>query len=109
MKRTLAFILAAALLATLPTSKAQTPAPAKSIAFAVSTIKPAKGTDARSFLYNPSGLRIENITLEEVIRNAYQLQDDQLLNTPAWVRTVRYDIEAKVDDEDRETLKKLEA
>jgi uncharacterized protein (TIGR03435 family) len=104
MKRTL--ILTAALLTALP-AVAQTAAPAKPITFAVSTVKPAKGAGGMSFMYIPSGLTIENVTLENVIRDAFQLQEDQLFNTPSWAKTVHYDIEAKVDDEDRETLKKL--
>jgi uncharacterized protein (TIGR03435 family) len=105
MKRIL--LLAATLFAVLPV-ESQTSSPAKPIVFAVSTVKPAVSTGGNiSFLFTPYGLSIKNITLESVIRNAYQLQDDQLLNTPAWARNVRYDIEAKVDDEDREALKRL--
>lgn len=108
MKRTLA--LAATLAAVLSSAPAQTPAepPAKPIAFAVSTVKPSPiGPGRMGFMYSDSGLSIENIPFEDVIRSAYQLQAGQLLNVPDWAKTARFNIEAKVDEEDREALKKL--
>jgi len=76
--------------------------------FAVSTVKPGKSTTgATRFFFTPYGLSVENISLQTIILQAYSLEDEQLAGTPAWAKDTRYDIEAKVDDDERETLKNL--
>jgi bla regulator protein BlaR1 len=102
MKRILFLFIAAAFVA--PSMHAQ----AKLPAFAVSTVKPSKSAGGPTrFFFMPYGLSIENISLQTIILQAYTLQDDQLVGTPAWAKDTRYDIEAKVDDEEREALKNL--
>lgn len=101
------FVLVATLVAGVVCGSAHAQA-AKPIAFSVSTVKHSPSTAMRiGFNYTDSGLSIENVPLESVIRAAYQLQDGQLVNLPEWARHENFDIEAKVDDEDRQALKTM--
>jgi uncharacterized protein (TIGR03435 family) len=103
MKRLLSLVITLAL--AVPALHAQSQRP---VVFAVSTIKPSNSTTGSTrFFFTPTGLSIENLSLQTIIVQAYAIQEEQLMGTPAWAKEVHYDIEAKVDDEDREALKKL--
>ena len=73
----------------------------KSSAFEVASIKPNNsGPDQYfSFNYFRAGGRFNasNVTLGMLIRNAYQLQESQLVGGPSWVNSDRFDIVAKAD------------
>ena len=66
-------------------------------AFDVASIKPsalnARGTSMRM----PPGGRVEigNMTLKEMIENAYNIQSFQIAGGPSWMASVHYDISAK--------------
>jgi uncharacterized protein (TIGR03435 family) len=67
------------------------------LAFDVASIKPnnsgAVGTEVR--FYPPSGrVTMTNITLQRLIQNAYQLQDQQIAGGPDWMATARFDLVA---------------
>jgi uncharacterized protein (TIGR03435 family) len=80
----------------------------KPIAYAVSTIKPSPSTATNhSFMFTSAGLRIDNLPIKFVILDAYNLQEDQIANVPDWAKNFNYDIEAKVDDDDRAALVKM--
>ncbi len=68
--------------------------------FAVATVRPAKGNGMSLFRLMPDGIRIENFTLQEILRAAFGTQDDRILGSPDWAGVERFDIEAKVDDSD---------
>jgi len=77
-------------------------------AFEVASIKPDKsGTNSIMLRITPSGFIAHNLSLRELIRQAYRIQDDQLLGAPSWVDSSRYDIEAKVDTSDVDRLGRL--
>jgi uncharacterized protein (TIGR03435 family) len=65
-------------------------------AFEVANIKPS-ATDARGtgFARPPGRLEISNMTLKEMIVNAYSVQPFQVSGGPGWVDSVHYDISAK--------------
>src|SRR5262245_17757523 len=65
--------------------------------FASATVKPNKTGDMRVMMRMvPGGIwDASNVTLESMIRLAYRLQEAQLVGGPAWIYTVRYDIQAQ--------------
>jgi uncharacterized protein (TIGR03435 family) len=65
--------------------------------FEVASIKPNKSGDLRAMIMPPRGGRLTatNIPFQVLITLAFQIKDFQLTGAPAWLRSERYDIEAK--------------
>jgi len=65
--------------------------------FEVASIKLNKSGDLRAMIVPPGGGRFTatNIPFQFLITVAFQIKDFQLIGAPAWVRSERYDIEAK--------------
>jgi len=63
------------------------------------SIKPSTSSihAARTTEIGPDGLTATNVTVQELIRSAYQVDDDQITSAPSWLSSHRYDIAAKVD------------
>ena len=55
----------------------------------------------------PDGISISGVPLAMLLREAFGLPEDRILNEPDWVNSARYDIEAKVDPDDAGKLDKL--
>ena len=68
--------------------------------FEVASIKVNKSGDGRVMLGVQPGGRFNatNVTLRLLIRNAYQLQDFQIVGGPSWIADDHYDIVAKAED-----------
>jgi uncharacterized protein (TIGR03435 family) len=80
--------------------------------FEVATIKPSRSDLGRSFhisiWWNDNSYRTENLTLREFIRNAYDAASNaQLTGGPDPLLDSRFDISAKIGDEDFAALNKL--
>ena len=85
------------------------PADGSSPAFDVATIRPSR-TDGDLFNYHISTARFqsENVPLAALIRFAYDIKsDDQLPKDPGWIRSEKFDIDAKVDDSEVAAMGKL--
>src|SRR5580765_433778 len=69
-------------------------------AFEVASIKLNNSGDGRVMMQLQPGGRFTatNIPLRLLIRNAYQLQDFQIVGAPSWINSERYDIVAKAED-----------
>ncbi len=67
--------------------------------FEVASIKPNKSGDGRVMIGVQPGGRFTatNVPLKMLIRNAYQLQDFQIVGGPDWITSDRFDIVAKAD------------
>src|SRR5689334_13425269 len=65
--------------------------------FEVASVKPASpNQNSVDFVVSPGGrLRITNLTLANMIREAYQVKYYQVSGGPAWLDTDRFNIEAK--------------
>jgi uncharacterized protein (TIGR03435 family) len=74
-------------------------APAGSPAFEVSSVKPNKSGDGRIMLGLQPGGRFTatNVTLRVLIRNAYRVQDFQIVGAPGWLSSDHFDIVAKAE------------
>jgi uncharacterized protein (TIGR03435 family) len=95
----------------LPGQTPTPPAPTKPLTYEVVSIRPNKsGTYNVRFNMTPDGIRLENISLANMVMNAYgsmSSTDDQLIGLPAWARESHYDVEAKVSEEDLGAYKNL--
>lgn len=115
MLLTSASVLAVALVASGQTGpgaqdkNAKAPLPA----FEVVSIKPYKPDGASGMRLGvsmtPDGVSIEGIPLRMLVRQAFGVSEDRVVNEPGWAESGRYDIEAKVDAGDEPALRKLNA
>lgn len=82
---------------------------ASSPSFEVATIRPSpsesRGAD---FQIASVRFRAEHATLTDLIRFAYDLRADELLQrSPRWASSERFDVDAKIDDVQADATKKL--
>lgn len=78
-------------------------------AFDVSTIKPSTPDESEmSVMFTPDDMRIVDVPLMLIVREAFGLEDDRIFGGPSWAKTSRFDIEAKVAPEDVPRLKALD-
>lgn len=86
----------------MPMLQAQAPAPA----FEVASIKPNKSNDGRIMLGMQPGGRFTatNATLRLLVRQAYGLQDFQIVGGPTWLDGDHFDIVAKAEGDIQPTL-----
>ncbi|MGD0912157.1 MAG: TIGR03435 family protein [Terracidiphilus sp.] len=76
--------------------------------FEVATIKVSKPDPEQSMLmFTPDGVSITGIPLTMIFREGFNAEDDHLIGLPSWVKSSRYDIEAKVSPEDAPKLKDM--
>ena len=78
--------------------------------FAVSTVKLNNRNDGR-WRMGPSrsGFSAMGVTMHQLIQEAYGIyENDRILAEPGWVTSQKYDVEAKVDDEDEPALSSLD-
>jgi uncharacterized protein (TIGR03435 family) len=74
----------------------------------VSSIKPYKADDGRvRMMLSPDGVSLHGVPMRLLIPEAFGIEEDRILGEPAWVKSNRYDIEAKVAPEDAPKLKDL--
>jgi bla regulator protein BlaR1 len=76
--------------------------------FAVATIKPVAvaDSDPSSMRITDDGVSMRAVFVAWIVCQAFSAQpvisreDDRILGLPSWTKSARYDVEAKVDDED---------
>jgi bla regulator protein blaR1 len=77
--------------------------------YEVASIKPNKsGENMIRMMYTPDGLNLNGGTLDMLIKSAYGVEDNQISGEPGWVKSDRYDIEAKMDGATAQALGKLD-
>ena len=100
-------------LAMAATSLPLAQAPAPGATFDVSSVKPNKDGGPSSVRVTPGGmLTVTNNNLRNIIRNAWNLTNDQIVGGPDWIDSDRFDITAKASkpfsqDEARAMLQAL--
>ena len=74
----------------------------------VASIKPSS-PDSRGFLLmmTPTGVRMNGAQIQTLLQLAFGVEPDRITGAPDWVRSSRYEIEAKVKPEDAPKLAKL--
>ena len=101
MRRILMATFAAAAVAMPSAQQGGAPAAGdKTLQFEVASIKPNNSGDGRIMMGMQPGGRFTatNITLIQLIRNAYQLQPNQIVGGADWMTNDHYDIAAKAED-----------
>jgi uncharacterized protein (TIGR03435 family) len=91
-------------------SRAQTQAEDTAVkvpVYDVASIKPGKPGMGSTLLFRLDGLTANRMTLKALLREAYGIENDQIVGAPSWVNTQTYDIEAKVDAADAAALERL--
>jgi uncharacterized protein (TIGR03435 family) len=75
----------------------------------VATIKPSPSSSEGRvmMMFNPDGVSISGVPLQMIVREAFHVEEDRIVGAPGWVKTNRYDIQAKVAPEDAPKLEKL--
>ncbi len=81
--------------------------PASVPSFEVATIKAGTNDDRQMLMFTPDGMTIKGVPMQMILREAFHTEDDHLFGAPAWVKSTRYDIEAKVAADDAPKLKGL--
>jgi uncharacterized protein (TIGR03435 family) len=76
---------------------AQTPSSEKRSELDVASIKPTATQDGSLKVDLPPGGRFSarNLTLKQLLQNAYAMQDYQISGGPSWITSVSFDIEAR--------------
>jgi bla regulator protein blaR1 len=87
-------VLAAAVLTGFTAAQSTNPP-----AFEVASVKPNTSGDGRVLMTpQPGGrLNLVNVPLRLMIRNAYRVQDFQIVGGPDWLSTARFDVVAKAE------------
>ena len=93
-------------------AQSQSTAEAPKFEYEVASIKVAKpgpaGGGFRIGIMNaPDGFSANNVNLEMLLSTAYGVQNFQIMGTPDWGKSERYDIDAKMDEATAEALKKM--
>ena len=74
----------------------------------VASIKPYRADDGRvSIMLTPDGVSMQGAPMRMLLQQAFGVEDDRILGEPAWAKTNRYNIEAKVEPEQAPKLKDL--
>ena len=86
----------------LPTLHAQAPQTSPQPQFEVASIKENKSNDGIVAIQTQKGRHTaRGFTLAALIRNAYRVQEFQIIGGPDWINTERFDVEAVFPDADR--------
>lgn len=82
--------------------------PANLPKFEVATIKPSKGGNGMvGLMLTPDGVNITGVPLQMLIRQTFGVEDDRVIGEPGWVKSDRFDIQAKVAPEDVEAFRNV--
>jgi bla regulator protein blaR1 len=93
--------------ASKPDANQSSDAPVEVPKYEVSTIKPGTGDGRIMLMFTPDGVSIAGVPMQMILREAFGTEDDRIVGAPAWVKSTKYDIQAKVDPADAPKLDKL--
>lgn len=110
-----AFVMASVVLGGVTGVCAQTPMPQRGMsgAFAVASVRPSAAGEPMDSSVSQAGFRARGTTLFWVIQQAYSSlpmadwREDRLERAPAWVRTERFDFDARFEQADVRRFEKL--
>ncbi|HEY1983966.1 MAG TPA: TIGR03435 family protein [Terracidiphilus sp.] len=76
--------------------------------YEVATIKPSTGNEGVvRMMFTADGVSVSGAPLQMLLRDAFRTEDDRIVGAPGWVKSTRYDVQAKVSVEDAPKLKDL--
>lgn len=97
-------------LANATPSRAESLGSAPETAYQVVSLKPSNsGGDMHRvrLLFSPERFTAIGVTAQSLIREAYEIQDNQIYGAPEWLSSQAFDLDAKLDSSLVEKLKKL--
>jgi uncharacterized protein (TIGR03435 family) len=106
-------LLAAAISIAMPSAPGQVNIPTGGIAtklpaYDVVSIKPNKsGSGSLDVESNATSYSARNISLKQLLQNAYDIKEDLISGVPGPIASARFDIEAKIVEPNLDALKKL--
>ena len=102
------------LLAATPRLQAQTPAPGGSanaqapLMFDVVSVRPNhSGSSNSSIETHPTSYTATNVSLIQLMNNAYDIRPDLISGQPGWAESEHFDVQAKILEGSAEDLRKL--
>jgi uncharacterized protein (TIGR03435 family) len=97
--RTVSVVAAAVLVLSASGETVPLAAQAKLLVFDVASVKPNRtSTNLITQTMSPSGVIFENLSLEQIISQAYQLRTYLIAGLPGWARQENFDIQAKTSE-----------
>jgi bla regulator protein blaR1 len=76
--------------------------------YEVASIKPSSEEDGRiRMMMMPDGISLNGAQVQMLLQQAFGVERDRIVGAPDWVRSKRYDIEAKVAADDAPKMEKL--
>jgi bla regulator protein BlaR1 len=75
--------------------------------YEVASIKPSPEDSRLMLMMRPTGIEMKSAQVQMLLQLAFGVEPDRIVGAPDWVRSRRYDIEAKVTPEDAPKLEKL--
>jgi uncharacterized protein (TIGR03435 family) len=111
LKRVARMCLTAAAVGQLVPLAAQMPSAVREPTFEVSVVR-LSSADAQNSALNLGKDRVhaQNLTLQSLVQFAYKLNsgsDDQIVGGPKWMKSTRFDLEGKLDDETAAKVSKM--
>ena len=107
----IAILVAACIVICLPRTHAQTaapPAPSTVPSFDVISVKPNNSLAHQMMLnYSPDGMRASNLSVTFLLREAFSVNDNQIVGAPGWAQSSPWDIDARVAGADVTTVRNL--
>jgi uncharacterized protein (TIGR03435 family) len=94
----------------IPNAKTADDAAMKAPEFEVASIKAYKPEGENICImvrFTPDGIDASGVSLQLLIRQAYGVEDNQIIGISGWMDSEQYDVQAKIDPSDIETLAKL--
>jgi uncharacterized protein (TIGR03435 family) len=110
LRKKLPFLLAGAMAVGMPIVFGQiNAAPTGDLpGFEVASVKPHKSGEGSTILLTADGLTATRVTVKFLIKQAYDVEDDQISAAPGWLDSETYDVVAKVSSSDLPALDKLD-
>jgi len=76
--------------------------------YEVASIKATAETEnRRTMMMTPDGTSMHGVDVQMLLQQAFGVESDRILGAPGWVKSNRYDIEAKVAPEEAPKMEKL--
>ncbi|WP_089838262.1 TIGR03435 family protein [Granulicella pectinivorans] len=101
-------IVMGTMLAISPAAWAQD-ASAERLSYDVISVKPnTSGSGGMRIMVTPDGFAAENVSLHMLMSTAFQINSELIVGLPKWSDSDRFDVKAKVAEEDLPALKKME-
>src|SRR5688500_12667282 len=78
-------------------ASAQAPPSAEAPPYVASIKPPAPDFPGSRMMMQPGAITAQNIPVQMLLRQAFQVQPDQIVGAPDWLQTTRFDINVRIE------------